>query len=159
MCPWASRFLITRKTEKPLASEICDGKAINSESLCCRGERLSTDFLQIRVCAKDLSLLSRRALPVLVSKNILGESLLESLGSNKGETSGFVPAGRGGAFGAAGAGLVGKFWNILCCSNWVFYKVSSSNSYLSSKCSVCCRILWGLEFTLKWQNYSFNLSP
>ena len=29
--------------------------------------------------------------------------------SSKGETFGFVPAGRGGAFGAAGAGLVGKF--------------------------------------------------
>ena len=43
-----------------------------------------------------------RALPVLVSKNVLGESLLESLGSNKGETSGFVPVGRGGAFEALG---------------------------------------------------------
>ena len=42
----------------------------------------------------------------------------ESLSSNKGETSGFMPAGRGGAIGAAGARLVGKFWNILCCSNW-----------------------------------------
>ena len=39
----------------------------------------------------------------------LGESLLESLGSKKGKTSGFVPAGRGGAFGAAGAGLGGNF--------------------------------------------------
>ena len=37
-------------------------------------------------------------------KNILGESLSESLGSNQGETSGIVPAGRGGAFEAAGQG-------------------------------------------------------
>ena len=29
--------------------------------------------------------------------------------SSKGETFGFVPTGRGGAFGAAGVGLVGKF--------------------------------------------------
>ena len=37
-------------------------------------------------------------------KNILGESSSESLGSNKGETSGFVPAGTGVAFEAAGQG-------------------------------------------------------
>ena len=37
-------------------------------------------------------------------KNILGESLSESLGSNQGETSGFVPAGTGVAFEAAGQG-------------------------------------------------------
>ena len=68
--------------------------------------------------------------------------------SSKGETFGFVSAGRGGALGAAGVGFVGKFWNILCCSNWAFCKVSSSNSYLCNKFSVCCWILWGLE--LPW---------
>ena len=31
--------------------------------------------------------------------------------------------------------------------------------YSCNKCSVCCQILGGLEFTLKWQNYSFNESP
>ena len=129
------------------------------QSLIHGGEQVSAGFLQIWVCAKDLSLLSRRALPLWVSKNISEESLLASLGSNKVETSGFMPADRGWAFGVAGAGLVGKFWNILCCSNWAFCKVSSSNSYSSSKCSVCCRISWGVKFTLKWQNYSFNESP
>ena len=44
-----------------------------------------------------------------MSKRVSGESLLESLGSSKEETFGFVPAGRGGAFGAAGAGLVETF--------------------------------------------------
>ena len=39
----------------------------------------------------------------------LGESLPESLGSIKGETLGYVPYSRGGALGATGAGLVGKF--------------------------------------------------
>ena len=53
--------------------------------------------------------MSRRALPVWVSKNVSGESLSELLGSSQGETFGFVPAGTGGALGAAGAGLVGKF--------------------------------------------------
>ena len=43
-----------------------------------------------------------------MSKSVSGELLLESLVSSEGEPSGFVPAGRGGAFGAAGAGLVGK---------------------------------------------------
>ena len=70
-----------------------------------------------------------------------------------------MPAGRGGAFGAAGARIIGKFWNILCCSNWAFCKVLSFNLYSCNKCSVCCQILGGLEFTLKWQNYSFNESP
>ena len=42
-------------------------------------------------------------------KIVSGEWLSESLGSSKGETFGFVPAGGGGAFGAAEAGLVGKF--------------------------------------------------
>ena len=46
---------------------------------------------------------------VLVSKSVSGESLSELLGSSKGETFGIVPVGRGGAFGAAGIGLVGKF--------------------------------------------------
>ena len=44
-----------------------------------------------------------------MSKSISGESLSESLGSRKRETFGFVPVGREGAFGAAGAGLVRKF--------------------------------------------------
>ena len=39
----------------------------------------------------------------------LRESLSESLGSVKGESLGFVPAGRGGALGATWVGLVGKF--------------------------------------------------
>ena len=39
----------------------------------------------------------------------LRESLPESLGSIMGETLEFVPAGREGALGATGAGLVGKF--------------------------------------------------
>ena len=59
-----------------------------------------------------------------------------------------MSAGRGGTFGAAREGFVGKFWNILCCSNWAFCKVSSSNSYLCNNFYVCCRISWGLE--LHW---------
>ena len=59
-----------------------------------------------------------------------------------------MPVGRGGAFGVAGAGLIGKFWSILCCSNWAFCKVSSSNSYSCNKCSICCWISGGLE--LPW---------
>ena len=51
----------------------------------------------------------KKGLPVLMSKSVSGESLLESLGSRKGETFGFLPASRGGAFGAAGAGLVETF--------------------------------------------------
>ena len=50
-----------------------------------------------------------KVLPVLVSKIVSGDSLLESLVSSKGETFGFALVGRGGAFGGAGAGLVGKF--------------------------------------------------
>ena len=60
------------------------------------------------VCVKDLSLLSRKVWSVFVSKSVSGE-LSESLGSSKGETFGAVPVGRGGAFGVAGVGLVGKF--------------------------------------------------
>ena len=127
MCPWVSGFLKTGKAENPSASETCDCKASNSESLC-RWERVSADFLQIWVCAKDSSLLSRKVLPVWVSKIVSGQSLSESLGPSKGESFGFVLAGRGGAFGAARVLLVGKFWNILCCSNWAFCKVLSSNS-------------------------------
>ena len=44
-----------------------------------------------------------------MSKGVLGELLPESLGSSKGKTLGFGPAGRGGALGATRAGLVGKF--------------------------------------------------
>ena len=44
-----------------------------------------------------------------MSKGVSGESLSELLGSSKVETFGVAPVGRGGAFGAAGAGLVGKF--------------------------------------------------
>ena len=137
-------FLKTGKAEKPWASESCDCKASNSESLCHEGEWVGSNFLQIWDCAKDL-LLSRKVFPVLVSKSISGESLSESLGSRKRETFGFVPVGREGAFGAAGAGLVEKFGNILCCSNWSFCKVSSSNSCSCNKHSVCCRISGGLE--------------
>ena len=155
-----------------------------------------------------LSLLSRKVLPVLVSKSVSGESLSESLvkwsevvqscpalwdpmdcslpgsslhgilqarvlewvaisssrelpnsgikpgsfafqadaltlGSSKGEIFGFMPASRGGAFGAARAGLDGKFWNILYCSNWAFCKVLSSNLYSCNKCSACCQISGG----------------
>ena len=124
-------------------SETCDCKASNSESLCCGGEQVSANFLQIWICVNDLSLLSKKVLPVLVSKGVSRKSLLESLGSSKGETFGFVPAGRGGAFGASEAGLIGKFWNILCCFNWAFCKVLSFNLYSCNKCSVCCRILGG----------------
>ena len=42
-------------------------------------------------------------------KGVLRESLPKSLGSVKGETLGFLPAGRGGALGATVSGLVGKF--------------------------------------------------
>ena len=126
-------------------SETCDCKASNSESLCCGGEWLSADFLQVWVYAKDLSLLFRRVLPVLVSKSVSGESLSELLGSNKGETFGVVPVGRGGAFGV---GFVEKFCKILCCFNWAFCKVLSFNLYSCNKCTLCCQILWGLE--LPW---------
>ena len=159
MCPWVSGFLKTGKMENPLASETCDCKASNSESLCRGGEWVSADFLQIWVCVKDL-LLSKKVLPVLVSKGVSGESLLEPLGSSKGETFGIAPVGRGGAFGVAGAGLIGKFWSILCCSNWAFCKVSSSNLYSCYKCFACCQILGGgARISLKWQNYSFNEDP
>ena len=158
MCPWASGFLKTGKMEKALVSETCDCKASNSESLCHGGEQVSANFLQIWVCAKDL-LLSKKVFPVLVSKGVLGELLSELLGSSKGETFGVALVGRGGAFGVARMELVGKFWNILCCLNWAFCKVLSFNLYSCNKCSVCCQILGGLEFTLKWQNYSFNESP
>ena len=147
MCPWALAFLKTGKVDKPLASETCDCKASSSKSLCHKGEWVGSNFLQIWVCAKDLSLLSRKVLPVLVPQSVSGESS-ESLSSRKREIFGFTPVGRGGAFGAARAGLVGKFWNILCCSNWAFCKVSSSNSYSCNKHSVCCRISGGLE--LPW---------
>ena len=112
------------------------------------GEWVDSKFLQLRVCVKNLLLLFREVLSVLMSKGVLGESLPESLGSRKGEISGFVPPGRGGALGATRAGLVGKFWNILCCYNWAFCKFSSSNSYSCNKCSACCQISGGLE--LPW---------
>jgi len=44
-----------------------------------------------------------------VSKGVSEKSLSELLGSSKGETFGVEPVGRGGAFGVAGIGLVGKF--------------------------------------------------
>ena len=62
-----------------------------------------------RWCGNNVLLLLRKVVSVLMSKVILGESLPESLGSRKGETSGFVPPGRGGALGATRAGLAGKF--------------------------------------------------
>ena len=40
-----------------------------------------------------------------MSKGVLGESLPESVGSSKGKTLGFVPAGRGGALGQPGQGV------------------------------------------------------
>ena len=95
--------------EKPSESETCDCKASNSESLCHGGEQVSAHFLQIWVCAKDLSLLFKKVLPVLVSKGVSEKSLSELLGSSKGETFGVEPVGRGGAFGVAGVALVGRF--------------------------------------------------
>jgi len=44
--------------------------------------------------------------------------------------------------------MVGQFWNILCCSNWAFCKVLSSNSYSYNEHSACWRISGGLE--LPW---------
>lgn len=44
-----------------------------------------------------------------MSKGVSEESLSELLGSSKGETFGVEPVSRGGAFGVAGIGLVGKF--------------------------------------------------
>ena len=110
ICPWASTFLKTGKAEKPSASETCNCKARNSESLCWEAGRLS---------------LFRKVLSVLMLKGILGELLSKSLGFIKGGALGFVPSGRGGALGATGAGLVEKSWSIFCCSNWAFCKVSS----------------------------------
>ena len=86
MCPWAWGFFKTGKTEKTSTSETCDCKVSISESFCHGGERVSADFLQIWVCVKDLSLLSKKVLLVLMSKSVSGESLLESLGFSKGET-------------------------------------------------------------------------
>ena len=88
-----SGFLKTGKAEKPSASETCNCKASNSESLCWEAGRL---------------LLFRKVFSVLMLKGVLGESLSKSLGFIKGETLGYVPSGRGGALGATGAGLVGK---------------------------------------------------
>ena len=156
ICPWALAFLKTGKVEKPSASETCDCKASNSESLCHKGEWVGSIFLPISVCAKDLSLLCRKVLSVLVSQSISEESS-EQLGFIKRENFGFMPVVRGGAFGAAGAGLVGKFWNILCCSNWAFCKVSSSNSYVCNKYSVCFQILGGLE--LPWMRRQWQPTP
>ena len=99
MCPWTSGFLKTGKVEKPSASETCDCKGSSSESLCHEGEWIGSTFLQLRVCGKNLLLLFRKVLSVLMSKGVLGESLPESLGSSKGETLGFVPIGRGGVLG------------------------------------------------------------
>ena len=89
-----SAFLKTGKAEKPSASETCDCKASNSESLCREA---------------GILLLFRKVLSVLMLKGVLRELLPKSLGSIKGDTLGFVPAGRGGALGATGAGWVGKF--------------------------------------------------
>ena len=82
-----------------------------------------------------------------MSKRASEESLSESFCPWIEGTFGFVSTARGGALGAAGTGLVGKFWNILC-SNWAFWKVSSSNSYSCNKRSAYCRISGGLE--LSW---------
>ena len=133
ICPWASAFVKTGKTEKPSASETCDCKASNSESLCPEGGKL---------------LSFRKVLSVLMLEGVLGESLSKSLGFIKGETLGYVPSGREGELGATRAGLIGKSWNIFCCSNWAFCKVSSSNLYSCNKCSAYCRISGVLE--LPW---------
>ena len=77
-----------------MVSDACDCKASNSESRCSKAGRL---------------LLFRKMLSVLMLKGVLRELLPKSLGSIKGETLGFVPAGRGGALGVTRAGLVGKF--------------------------------------------------
>ena len=55
---------------------------------------------------------------------------------------------RGGALGTARAGMVGTFWNILCCCNWAFCKVLSCNLYSYNEHSTCWRIPGGLE--LPW---------
>ena len=53
-------------------------------------------------------------------------------------TFGFVFVTRGGvALGIARAGMVGKFGNILCCSNWAFCKVLSFNLCSYNKRSAC----------------------
>ena len=64
----------------------------------------------------------------------------------------------GGVLGTAGAGMGGKFGNILCCSNWVVCKVSSSDSYSYNEHSTCWNIRRA-RITLKWQNHRFNESP
>ena len=89
-----SIFLKTGKVEKQSALETCNCKASNSESLCFEGGRLR---------------LFRKVSWVLMLKDVLRELLPESLGSIRGETLGFVPAGRGGALGATWEGLIGKF--------------------------------------------------
>ena len=64
-------------------------------------------------------------------------------------TYGFVFVTRGGvALGIARAGMVGKIWNILSCSNWAFFKVLSSNLYSYNECPTGWQILGGLE--LPW---------
>ena len=110
-CLWALTLFNIGKAKRSLASQTWDCKASSLESLCRKGEWVNVNFLQIWVCVKDL-LLSKKVLPVLVSKGVSGESLSELLGSSKGETFGVVPVGRG-VSGAAGVRLVGKFWNIL----------------------------------------------
>ena len=58
-----------------------------------------------------------------------------------------------------GASMVGKSWNILCCSNRAFCKVSSSNSYSYNECSACWRISGGLELSWNGKIMDFNEGP
>ena len=71
-----------------MASETCDCKASNSESLF-QGSRL---------------LLFRKVLSVLMLKGVLRELFSESLGFIVGETLGYVPSSRGGVLGATWQG-------------------------------------------------------
>ena len=89
-----STFLKTGKARNLQLPRLVTCKTRNLEGLCPEGGRL---------------LLFRKVLLVLMLKGFLRESLPESFGSIKGETLGFVPAGRRGALGATRTRLVGKF--------------------------------------------------
>ena len=71
-----------------------------------------------------------------------------------------MPVTRGGGMlGTARAEMVGKFWNILCCSNWAFSKVSSSNLYSYNEYSAYWRISGGLELSWNGKIMAFNEGP
>ena len=162
MCPWVSGFLKTGKMEKALVLETCDCKTSNSESHSWRRTSKCKYEFNFHATKEGFVLVFCKYESVPRTYHYCPEEHCQfwcQKTSDKGETFGVAPVGRGGAFGVAGVGLVRKFWNILCCSNWPFYKVVLSTWYSCNKCSVCCRILGGLEFTLKWQNYCFNERP